>query len=334
MPDLSQRHTFGIASQCLALHEFTSVAQLLELYPQQSPCYVMGEGSNTIFVEDFEGQVLVNKITGVTASAGTVNGQTGVHLTAGAGENWHALVQYTVEQGWGGLENLALIPGSVGAAPIQNIGAYGLEVGERILAVEVVDVSNGENFRLGKDECEFAYRDSIFKRDKARNWVVVRVHFWLPDNVEPIASYAELAAMPNPDATEIYHQVIAIRQRKLPDPKQLGNAGSFFKNPTIATGDYNKLKATYPDIPGFRVNDESVKVPAAWLIDNAGLKGLCMGGVCSYQRQPLVLVNQHEATGESVVALAQHIIATVKHQFGITLAPEVRLIGKQGRIAL
>ncbi|MDC8832205.1 UDP-N-acetylmuramate dehydrogenase [Alteromonas gilva] len=334
MPDLSQRHTFGIASQCRTLYEFSSVQQLLELYPQLSPCYVMGEGSNTIFVEDFDGQVLINRITGVTATPMTIAGQSGIHLSVGAGENWHALVQYTVEQGWGGLENLALIPGSVGAAPIQNIGAYGLEVGERILDVEVVDVSSGRLFKLTKDECEFAYRDSIFKRDKARNWVVVKVDFWLPDDVTPIATYAELAALSNPDAAEIYHQVIAIRQRKLPDPKQLGNAGSFFKNPTITRRDYQNLQASYPGIPGFIVSADAVKVPAAWLIDNAGLKGVCIGGACSYQQQPLVLVNQGEATGEAVIALAKKIIATVKSQFGVTLAPEVRLIGKQGRIVL
>ncbi len=334
MPDLSQRHTFGIASQCRMLHEFSSVQQLLELYPRYSPCYVMGEGSNTVFIEDFDGQVLINKITGITATHTQIDGQSGMLLTVGAGENWHELVQYTVNQGWGGLENLALIPGSVGAAPIQNIGAYGLEVGERILEVEVVDVSNGEVFRLNKDDCEFGYRDSIFKREQARSWVVVSVQFWLPEDIAPIASYAELAAMTNPDATAIYHQVIAIRQRRLPDPKLLGNAGSFFKNPTINRSDYHRLKAAYPGVPGFEVGDDAIKVPAAWLIDNAGLKGACIDGVCSYQHQPLVLVNQSGATGTAVLALAQKIIATVKQQFGITLTPEVRLIGKQGRITL
>jgi len=252
----------------------------------------------------------------------------------GAGENWHTLVAYTIEQGWGGLENLALIPGSVGAAPIQNIGAYGLEVGERISQVEVVDVITGKTFALTRDECQFGYRDSRFKRAEAKFWVVTHVHFWLANDITPVTAYAELAALDNPTPAEIFSKVIEVRQQKLPDPAVLGNAGSFFKNPTITTSEYEALKRSYPTIPGFVVNDQQVKVPAAWLIDNAGFKGQCLDGVCCYHRQPLVLVNQHHATGEALLALARAIQRKVSQLFSVTLAPEVRLLGKQGRIEL
>lgn len=330
MPDLSQRHTFGIASRCRVLHEFCSVQQLLDLYPRETPCYIMGEGSNTIFTEDYDGQVLVNKITGVEAC----HEPAGVNLRVGAGENWHTLVAYTIEQGWGGLENLALIPGSVGAAPIQNIGAYGLEVGERISQVEVVDVITGQTFTLTRDECQFGYRDSRFKRAEAKHWVVTHVHFWLATDITPVTAYAELAALDNPTPVEIFNKVIEVRQQKLPDPAVLGNAGSFFKNPTITTTEYEALKKSHPTIPGFVVNDQQVKVPAAWLIDNAGFKGQCIDGVCCYHRQPLVLVNQHHATGEALLTLARAIQQKVSQLFSVTLAPEVRLLGKQGRIEL
>ena len=330
MPDLSQRHTFGIHSECRELHEFSSVPQLLKLYAQATPSYVMGEGSNTIFTEDFDGQVLVNKITGVEVC----HEEHGISLIVGAGENWHTLVAYTVEQGWGGLENLALIPGSVGAAPIQNIGAYGLEVGERIRQVDVVDVSNNKEFSLTRQACEFGYRDSIFKRPQAQHWVVTRVHFWLPANIKPVTAYAELAALKNPTPADIYHKVIEVRQQKLPDPAVLGNAGSFFKNPTIAKSEFDQLKSSHPSIPGFVVDEEKVKIPAAWLIDQAGFKGVCKDGVCCYQHQPLVLVNQHKAKGAAVVALARDIQEKVMQLFGVRLTPEVRLLGKQGRMTL
>lgn len=330
MPDLSQLHTFGIASQCRSISEFSSVEHLLKLYNSSPLNYVMGEGSNTIFVEDFDGQVLLNNITGVTAT----KTDKGIHLSVGAGENWHSLVEYTVEQGWGGLENLALIPGSVGAAPIQNIGAYGLEVGERIESVDVVDVTNGNCFKLSQQDCEFGYRHSVFKTVQAKHWVVLKVHFWLPFDVVPITDYAELKALVDPDPLAIFNRVVAVRQQKLPDPKVLGNAGSFFKNPTISTVQYESLKSQYDKLPGYILSAEQVKVPAAWFIDTAGFKGKCQDGVCSYERQPLVLVNQHNAKGTAVVNMARTIRDTVKEKFDVMLEPEVRLIGKEGLIAL
>lgn len=330
MPDLSQLHTFGITSQCRALSEFSSVEHLLKLYHAHSLTYVMGEGSNTIFVEDYDGQVLINKITGVTVT----EGNDGIHLKVGAGENWHSLVEYTVEQGWGGLENLALIPGSVGAAPIQNIGAYGLEVGERIEQVDVVDVSSGERFSLTAQQCRFGYRDSVFKSPEAKSWVVTHVHFLLPTDAKPVTGYAELQELTTPTPMSVFNTVVKIRQRKLPDPNVLGNAGSFFKNPVISTVHFEQLASSYSNIPGFVLSDKEVKIPAAWLIDAAGFKGKCLDGVCSYERQPLVLVNQHNAKGNAVVNMARAIQQSVNDKFNVLLEPEVRLMGKKGLITL
>ncbi|TPV58296.1 UDP-N-acetylmuramate dehydrogenase [Aestuariibacter sp. GS-14] len=330
MPELTHRHTFALPSHCKQLKSFASVASLLAAYRTDMPVYILGGGSNSIFIDDFEGLVLVNDIKGIDVQ----HDEEGVRLTVGGGENWHDLVTYTVEQGWHGLENLALIPGSVGAAPIQNIGAYGLEVGERIEKVDVVVLDTGEQFSLSQQACEFGYRDSVFKRPEHNKWIVTHVHFFLPHNAVPITRYAELDALINPTAKDIFNTVIAVRQRKLPDPKLLGNAGSFFKNPVISKQHYTELCGRYGTVPGFEVDAANVKVPAAWLIDNAGFKGQCRDGVCSYQHQPLVLVNQSATSGLAVVAFAREIIDTVYTRFGVQLEPEVRLVGKTGLVTL
>ena len=330
MPELTHRHTFALPSHCKQLQTFNSVSSLLSAYRTDVPVYILGGGSNSIFIEDFDGLVLLNDIKGIDVKLG----EDGVRLTVGGGENWHALVAYTVSQGWRGLENLALIPGSVGAAPIQNIGAYGLEVGERIEQVDVVSLDTGEQFSLSQQECEFGYRDSIFKRPEHSRWIVTHVHFFLPSDIAPVTQYAELDALSDPTAEDIFNTVIAVRQRKLPDPALLGNAGSFFKNPVISTSHFGKLRQQYPTMPGYEVNATQTKVPAAWLIDTAGFKGQCKNGVCSYQHQPLVLVNQNAVSGKAVVEFAQAIIETVEATFGIRLEPEVRLVGKTGLVTL
>ncbi len=294
------------------------------------PVYILGGGSNSIFIEDFDGLVLVNEIKGIDVTLC----EDGIRLVVGGGENWHELVAYTVKQGWHGLENLALIPGSVGAAPIQNIGAYGLEVGERIEKVDVTSLETGERFSLSQQACAFGYRDSIFKRPENSKWIVTHVHFFLPNDLGPVTSYAELDALTNPTAEDIFNTVIAVRRRKLPDPATLGNAGSFFKNPVIPAQHYEQLKQQYPSMPAFEVNDGQRKVPAAWLIDTAGFKGQCHDGVCSYQHQPLVLVNQAATSGQAVIDFASAIIKKVEEVFGIRLEPEVRLVGKAGLVTL
>lgn len=330
MPELTHRHTFGLPSHCQQLQSFSSVESLLSQYRTDKPVYILGGGSNSIFIEDFDGLVLLNEIKGIDVT----KGEEGVRLKVGGGENWHELVAFTVQQGWHGLENLALIPGSVGAAPIQNIGAYGLEVGERIEKVDVVSLDTGERFSLSQPSCEFGYRDSIFKRPENSKWIVTHVHFFLPNDLEPVTGYAELDALTDPSAEDIFNTVIAVRQRKLPDPATLGNAGSFFKNPIIPAQHYSQLKQQYSSMPAFVINDEQCKVPAAWLIDTAGFKGQCHDGVCSYQHQPLVLVNQAATSGQAVIDFASAIIKKVEEIFGIRLEPEVRLVGKAGLVTL
>lgn len=330
MPNLSHFHTFKINSQCSQLCEFSSVEELQASYLHNEQCYILGAGSNTVFVDDFEGKVLINKIRGINATLHS----DGVRISVGAGENWHDFVAYTIEQGWGGLENLALIPGSVGAAPIQNIGAYGLEVGERIERVDVFDMNTNERFSLNQSQCHFGYRNSIFKQPESATWVIVQVHFWLPNNVATIATYGDLAAIAAPTPTAIFNKVIDIRQRKLPDPAVLGNAGSFFKNPEISKKHFSALSAQYHSMPGFEVNEQRVKVPAAWLIESAGFKGKSEKGVGSYQHQPLVLVNLDNAQGSAVISFARSIQFEVERLFAIKLEPEVRLIGRSGPILL
>lgn len=292
--------------------------------------YLLGEGSNTIFTEDFEGRVLVNQIRGIqhreTADAHIIR--------AGAGENWHRLVTHALAQGWVGMENLALIPGSVGASPIQNIGAYGLEAGTFIHQVEAIDIASGNLLRFTQAECEFGYRDSIFKKALSGRVLITAVTFCLPKHYQPVTTYGELAALDNPTPQMIYDTVIAVRQAKLPDPAVLGNAGSFFKNPEIPADQYAELQRSYPEIPAYNVAPGIKKVPAAWLIDKLGFKGEYKNAVRCHPTQPLVLTNTGNARGEDVKALASDIIEAVKNEFSIVLEPEVRLIGQKGLISL
>ena len=330
MPSLQRFHTFGLQSSCEALHIFDSSDAFLDAHSRYALTYLVGEGSNTLFLKDFAGAVLVNRMKGLvhkeTRDAHIIEVQ--------AGENWHEFVQYCLEQGWYGLENLALIPGAVGASPIQNIGAYGVEAGDFITSVTYTHIESGEIKTLSHAECEFGYRDSIFKRELSGKILITQVTFTLPKTYSPVVTYGELAALQNPTAQAVFDKVIAVRQAKLPDPAVLGNAGSFFKNPEISVGQYNALKAKYPDMPGFDVSDAVKKVPAAWLIDKLGFKGKCVNAVRCHPTQPLVLTNTGQADGEDILTLARDIIGSIQETFSIALEPEVRLIGEQGLISL
>jgi UDP-N-acetylmuramate dehydrogenase len=281
-------------------------------------------------VEDYSGIVVQVKLLGKTYE------KTASHhmITVGAGENWHAFVSWCLENEYYGLENLALIPGTVGAAPIQNIGAYGVEVESFIYQVEYLDRATGELIRLNRDECNFGYRDSIFKHALFNKAVITNVTFSIPRKRQPVLSYGELSELTNPTANEIFNKVIAIRQSKLPDPNVIGNAGSFFKNPVISHSHYQELASTYPLIPGFNVEDSQTKVPAAWLIDQAGFKGQVRGGIQCHPQQALVLTNYANGTGTELIAFAREIVADIGERFGIQLENEVRLIGRDGLIEL
>lgn len=330
MPSLQSHHTFSLQANCLSIVEFNSADAFISAYNQADHAYILGEGSNTLFLEDYQGTVLINRIAGINH----FDTESHHHISVGAGESWHGFVSLSMQNGWYGLENLALIPGSVGACPIQNIGAYGVEVGKFISSVEAVLLNSGEKIIIKSADCNFAYRDSIFKNELANKVLITQVNFVLPKMYSLETSYGELSKLTAPTAQQIFDAVIAIRKSKLPDPAQFGNAGSFFKNPVVTNSQFETLKSTYADIPGFGVSHSETKIPAAWLIDQAGFKGKVFNQVRCHPTQPLVLTNLGNAKGEDVVTFAKEIICEISRKFNIKLEPEVRLVGAKGVIDL
>lgn len=291
--------------------------------------FVLGGGSNILFSDDFDGLIIHVNIKGKE-----ITSETGDHifLRIGAGENWHELVRYCVEQGWGGIENLSLIPGMVGAAPIQNIGAYGAELKDVFASLDALEINSGNKRSFNKDECRFGYRDSIFKNELKGKMIVTAVVLKLSKNPKINTSYGaiktrlEEKGIKNPGIRDISDTVMEIRNSKLPNPGDVGNAGSFFKNPVISEEVYNRLQKRYPEIPGYHVGDHSVKVPAGWLIEETGWKGKVIGNTGTYKQQALVIVNHGGASGNEILELADAIRTSVKGEFGIELVPEVNII--------
>jgi len=327
---LSQLHTFGLVAHAPFIIEFNAIQHIMAHQCHQDAFVILGEGSNTVFTEDYYGEVWINKLHGMVFSEDTTNH----YIKVASGENWHSLVTTCVERGIGGFENLALIPGTVGAAPIQNIGAYGIEVGPYVDSVEYVDLATRTIQTISGSDCAFGYRDSIFKHALKDKVFITKVNFTIPKLVATATSYGELATLTSPSIFDIYEKVIQIRQQKLPDPKQIGNAGSFFKNPVISTQHFTTLQARFPAIPSFPVSDDLVKVPAGWLIDTLGFKGKIMDGIQCHPQQALVLTNIATGTGSALINFARQIIAEVSAQFGITLEHEVQLLGRVNRITL
>jgi UDP-N-acetylmuramate dehydrogenase len=334
--DLTNRNTFGIVARAPLLVEVDDATALPRLFASSlvdaadPALLVLGGGSNLLFAADAPGPVLALTARNVETAPGDDDI---VVARASAGVPWHGFVMHTLSLGLCGLENLALIPGTVGAAPIQNIGAYGVEVRERVHAVEVFERVTGQVRRLGPDACRFAYRDSAFKRDPGR-WIVTAVEFALSRSNAPVLDYAglrdELAAMgiAAPTAMQAAEAVIRIRRRKLPDPVVLGNAGSFFKNPIVSAARADALHAAHPALPMFRSeSDATRKLSAAWLIDACGWKGHRDGDAGVSPEHALVLVNHGEATGAQLLALARRIAGSVQERFGIALEPEPRIVG-------
>ena len=335
---LDARNTFGVAARAPMLVEVADATALPELFAysmlRDGPVLVLGGGSNLLFAGDPEGAVLslgAQKIGIVEDDGGHAI------VRADAGVEWHALVLWTLGHGLCGLENLALIPGTVGAAPIQNIGAYGVEVRECIHAVEAFERSSGTLRRLDAQACAFGYRDSLFKREPER-FVVTAVEFALSRTPALKLDYAglgdELATMGvdaaggGARASQVAEAVIRIRQRKLPDPAVIGNAGSFFKNPIVPVAQADTLHADYPALPMFRgAGDDTRKLSAAWLIDQCGWKGHRDGDAGVAATHALVLVNHGHATGQQLLDLAHRIAGSVHERFGVALEPEPRVIG-------
>ncbi len=332
--DLRARNSFGVAAHAPLLVEVHDPASLPSVFARHLPAgvapLVLGGGSNLLFTGDPDVPVLAlrdERVAVLDDDGGTAT------VRAGAGANWHRFVRATLDLGLCGLENLALIPGTVGAAPIQNIGAYGVEVGERVHAVEAYEPAGGRFVRLSDRDCAFAYRDSLFKRDGAR-YVVTAVEFRLPREAPVRTGYAgiaeELAAagIDAPGPLQVFEAVCAVRRRKLPDPAVVGNAGSFFKNPIVPVAQADALAAAHPGMPVYPGADPgSRKLPAAWLIEACGWKGARDGDAGISPGHALVLVNHGAASGAQLLALARRVAASVQARFGVPLEPEPRIVG-------
>ncbi|MCK3657969.1 UDP-N-acetylenolpyruvoylglucosamine reductase [Pasteurellaceae bacterium Pebbles2] len=334
MQSLVNYHTFAIPAQAKTVLEITAVEQLKQAWAQaklaNEPVLLLGEGSNVLFVKDFQGTVLVNRLKGIEHTQ-----DSDFHyLHVNGGENWHNLVAWSLNQGIYGLENLALIPGCAGSAPVQNIGAYGVEFKDVCDYVDVLDFQKGEVFRLSASECQFAYRTSVFKHKYAADFMVVAVGLKLAKAWQPVLKYGSLANLDQSavSAQQVFDEVCAVRRAKLPDPKQTGNAGSFFKNPVVTQRQFQDLQSEYPNIPHFPQEEGFVKLAAGWLIDRCGLKGYQIGGAAVHTQQALVLVNMGNATSSDVVELAHHVRQAVAAKFDVYLSPEVRFIGELGEV--
>ena len=327
---LKPYNTFGIDVKAAAFASFDSIKELITLLPsiKSHETLISGGGSNMLFTKDFEGLFVRNCIKGIQEIE---RSETHVVIEAGAGELWHDFVMYCVDRGYGGLENLSLIPGCVGASPMQNIGAYGVEIKDTFAYLDAVEISTGEIKRFHLADCAFGYRESVFKRALKNQYVICKVAFTL--TLQPVinTSYgvieAELKQMgiSNPGIKDVSKAVIRIRQSKLPDPKQLGNAGSFFKNPVVTEEVLKSIQSTYARVPSYPAGEGHVKLAAGWLIEQAGWKGKRFGAVGVHELQALVLVNYGGGTGKEIYALSERIIEDIQEKFGVSLEREVNI---------
>ncbi|MDD0824048.1 UDP-N-acetylmuramate dehydrogenase [Mannheimia sp. AT1] len=331
---LTPFHTFHLPAKASQIIEFTTVEQLLcewqKAVSSQQPVLILGQGSNVLFLEDFDGVVLVNKLKGIAHR----EDEQFHYLHVQGGENWHELVKWTLEHNMAGLENLALIPGVAGSAPIQNIGAYGVEFERVCDFVDVLNLRTGERFKLSKAECGFGYRESVFKHQYRDEFAIISVGIKLPKAWQPVLSYGSLTQFDPQTVTpkQVFDEVCAVRSSKLPNPDEFGNAGSFFKNPVISAELFAQVQAKFPTIPNYPQPDGSVKLAAGWLIDQTGLKGFQIGGAAVHTQQALVLINKENATGADVAQLAKEVRRRVREKFGVEIQPEVRFMGRTGEV--
>jgi len=331
-------NTFGIEATARYFVRVTKTEDLQALLQhdvyRNQPIMILGGGSNILLTQDFEGLVIKMDLLGIEVIE---EDEQAVWVKAGAGENWHSFVQYCIEQGYGGVENLSLIPGTVGAAPMQNIGAYGVEIKDVFVCLEAVNLADGQLETFDHQACQFGYRDSVFKRALKGKYIIFSVTFKLSKQPEINTSYGTIedalvtirsaeGYQPRPAIQEVSEAVIQIRQSKLPDPKVIGNAGSFFKNPVVSKQKYEALQQSYEKVPGYPVTEDTVKVPAGWLIEQCGWKGKKIGQTGVHSKQALVLVNHGNVRGADVYALAMDIQVSVKEKFGIDISPEVNII--------
>ncbi|WP_440067124.1 UDP-N-acetylmuramate dehydrogenase [Tenacibaculum discolor] len=327
---LKEYNTFGIDVNAKRFVSITSVYQLQQLIKEEKDIFLISGGSNMLLTKDIETLVVHINFKGISIDQQNHND---VYITVNAGENWHEFVLWCVSLNYGGLENLSLIPGNVGTCPIQNIGAYGVEVKDTITKVEAIEIKTGKLVSFSAEECQFGYRNSIFKNKAKGKYILTSVSFKLTKNNHKLnTSYgaieSELSSkgITNPTIKDISDAVITIRQSKLPDPKEIGNSGSFFKNPVISKELFEKLQKNYPSIPSYVISDTEIKVPAGWLIEQSGFKGKRFGNYGVHEKQALVLVNYGDASGKEIYELAQKIQRTIKDTFDINLEIEVNII--------
>jgi len=324
-------NTFGIDAKARYFYAFSNTGELAELITH-SPAIttlILGGGSNILFTKDFDGIVLKNEIKGIELLHEDANY---VYVKAGAGENWHQFVLYCISRGWAGVENLSLIPGCVGAAPVQNIGAYGVELDDVFLDLEALHLKERKVFTLTKSDCAFGYRDSIFKRHYRNEFAIAYVTFQLKKKPVFHTSYGainqelEKMGVKELNIKAISQAVINIRSSKLPDPAKIANAGSFFKNPELPISRYNEMLSVFTDIIAYPLANGNVKLAAGWLIEQCGWKGFRKGDAGCHEKQALVLVNYGHATGKEIFQLSEDIIAGVMEKFGVVLEREVNIL--------
>jgi UDP-N-acetylmuramate dehydrogenase len=329
---LKKYNTFGIeakAKQFAAVHSTDELKVILEENKALKK-FILGGGSNMLLTKDIDALVIHIDLKGKKIIE---ENEDFVWVESQAGENWHEFVLWTIDQNFGGLENMSLIPGNVGTTPVQNIGAYGTEIKDTFVSCEAMTIENQEIKTFLKEDCHFGYRESIFKNEAKNQFVITSVVFKLTKRNHKInISYGDITAelaknsITNPTLKDVSNAVIAIRQSKLPDPKELGNSGSFFKNPILLKSDFEKIHQQFPEMKYFDISDTEVKVPAGWLIEQAGFKGKRFGDAGIHKNQALVLVNYGNATGQEILDVSKNIQETIFKTFGIHIEAEVNVI--------
>lgn len=325
-------NTFGIDVNAKYFQEFSSLENIKEILSdnslKQENKLILGGGSNILFTKNFDGLVLKNNLKGIEVVS---ENEDSVFVKSLAGEVWHNFVLFCIEKNYGGIENLSLIPGNVGASPMQNIGAYGVEIKDTFFELEALNIHTLELVKFNNSDCKFGYRESIFKSIEKGNFIITSVTFRLKKKPIINTSYGaieqelEKMKISNPTIKDISKAVCSIRSSKLPNPKEIGNAGSFFKNPTVSLEKYNSLKAEFKDIVGYPQNEDKMKLAAGWLIEKTGWKGRQIGNAGVHKNQALVLVNYGKAKGEEVINLAKEVQHTVNQKFGVLLEMEVNI---------
>lgn len=328
---LKSYNTFGIDVNARTFIKAASLKDLKDALKQNysEDLFILGGGSNMLLTRDINATVLHIDIKGKEVLEASENH---VLIRVNAGENWHDVVLWTLENNWGGFENLSLIPGNIGTAPIQNIGAYGVEIKDNLVSVKAIDIQTLEEVEFNNEDCEFGYRDSVFKNKYKGKYIITSVNFRLTTknhklstNYGAIQEVFKQKGVSNPSVKDISNAVIEIRQQKLPDPKILGNSGSFFKNPVVSIEKLTELQRMHPEIPFYKISEKEVKIPAGWLIESVGLKGYREGDAGVHKNQALVLVNYGAATGHEILSLSKKVQKKILKHFQIELQPEVNI---------